>query len=49
MEYEEEEVLSGVLLSGHLEVAVLKPLEVNSSKLRQEIEAELHRLDFFDD
>ena len=49
VEYEEEEVLRGALLAGNLEVAMLEPLKVESSELREEIEAELHRLDFFDD
>ena len=49
VEYEEEEVLRGALLPGNLEVAVLEPLKVKSSELRKEIQAELHRLDFFDD
>ena len=49
MEYEEEEMLGGTLLPGDLEVAVLEPLKVKSSELWKEVEAELHRLDFFDD
>ena len=49
MKYEEEEVLRGALLPSDLEVAVLEPLEVKSSELGKEIEAELHRLNFFDD
>lgn len=49
MEHKEEEVLRGTLLPSDLEVAVLEPLEVKAGEPGEEVEAELHGLDFLDD
>ena len=49
VEHKEEEVLRGTLLPSDLEVAVLEPLEVEAGEPGEEVEAELHGLDFLDD
>ena len=48
VEHKEEEVLCGTLLACNLEVAVLKPLEVEAGETRKEVETKLHRFYFFD-
>ena len=49
VEHKEEEVRRGTLLPSDLEVAVLEPLEVEAGEPGEEVEAELHGLDFLDD
>ena len=49
MEHKIEEVLCGALLASHLEVTLLETLEIGLAVIGQEVEAKLHRLDFFHD
>jgi hypothetical protein len=48
MEHKVVQMLSSVLLSNNLEIALLQPLEIKSHIASQKVEAILYRLDFPD-
>ena len=49
MEHEVEKVLCGALLACHLEMTLLKSLEIRDTVVCEEVQAELYRFNLFDD